>query len=113
ISGAAVVLHLSHETFAALTLSSPELEPPKLPNQPSIAVLPFANLSGDPQQEYLSDGITDEMITDLSRLPNLFVIAHRSSFAYEGKATKVQQVANELGVKYLLQGSVSRSGGRV
>jgi adenylate cyclase len=92
---------------------SAELQAPAPPNKPSIAVLPFTNLSGDPQQEYFSDGISDQLITDLSRLPNLFVIARRSSFAYKGKAERVQQIASELGVKYLLEGSVSRRGGRV
>jgi TolB-like protein/DNA-binding winged helix-turn-helix (wHTH) protein/Tfp pilus assembly protein PilF len=114
ITSAAVMVHSSHGILAALTSkNSPELQASQLPNQPSIAVLPFTNLSGDPQQEYFSDGITDELITDLSRLPNLLVIARRSSFAYKSKAAKVQQVANELGVKYLLEGSVSRSAGRV
>jgi len=114
ITGAVLVLHLSYGTLAAFTsINSPELPAPQLPNQLSIAVLPFTNLSGDPQQEYFSDGITDELITDLSRLPNLLVIARGSSFAYKGKAAKVQQVANDLGVKYLLEGSAIRIGGRV
>jgi TolB-like protein/DNA-binding winged helix-turn-helix (wHTH) protein/Tfp pilus assembly protein PilF len=108
------VRYLAHRSpFPFASKISTELGTPQLPNKPSIAVLPFTNLSGDPQQEYFSDGITDELITDLSRLPNLFIIARRSSFAYKGKAAKVQEVANELGVKYLLEGSVSRSGGRV
>jgi len=84
-----------------------------LPRVPSIAVLPFANLSGDPQQEYFSDGITDDLITDLSRLPNLFVIARTSTFIYKGKAEKVQTVGRELGVKYLLEGSARKAGDQV
>ena len=91
--------------------------PPKpalsLPSIPSIAVLPFANLSGDPQQEYLSDGITDDLITDLSRVPKLFVIARTSSFTYKGKAEKVQTIGRELGVKYLLEGSIRKARGQI
>jgi adenylate cyclase len=91
--------------------------PPKpalsLPSIPSIAVLPFANLSGDPGQEYFSDGITDDLISDLSRIPKLFVIARTSSFTYKGKAEKVQTIGRELGVKYLLEGSARRAGGQV
>jgi adenylate cyclase len=84
-----------------------------LPDQLSIAVLPFVNLSGDPEQEYFNDGITDDLTTDLSRLPGLFVIARNSSFTYKGKSAKLQDVGNELGVKYVLQGSVRKAGGAV
>jgi adenylate cyclase len=84
-----------------------------LPNKPSIAVLPFTNLSGDHEQEYFSDGITDDLITDLSRLPGLFVIAHASSFTYKGKSAALQDVRKQLGVKYVLQGSVRRAGEEV
>jgi adenylate cyclase len=84
-----------------------------LPDEPSIAVLPFTNISGDPQQEYLSDGLTGEIITGLSMLPRLFVIARNSTFTYKGKAVKVQQVAEELGVRYVLEGSVQKSGERI
>jgi adenylate cyclase len=84
-----------------------------LPNIPSIAVLPFANLSGDPQQEYFSDGISDDLISDLSRVPKLFVIARTSSFTCKGKAEKVQTIGRELGVKYLLEGSARRAGDQV
>jgi adenylate cyclase len=86
---------------------------PPLPSIPSIAVLPFTNLSGDPQQQYFSDGITDDLITDLSRVPKLFVIARTSSFTYKGKAEKAQSIGRELGVKYLLEGSVQRVGDQV
>jgi adenylate cyclase len=86
---------------------------PPLPSMPSIAVLPFSNLSGNPQQEYFSDGITYELISDLSRLNNLFVIAHTSSFAYKNKPAKMQEIGRELGVKYLLEGSVLRADKRV
>ena len=84
-----------------------------LPDKPSIAVLPFANLSGDPQQEYFSDGITDDIVTDLSRVPGLFVIDRGSTFAYKGKPAKVQQVGRELGVKYVLEGSARKTADRV
>lgn len=80
---------------------------------PSIAVLPFTNLSGDPEQEYFADGITEEIITTLSKVPKLFVIASNSSFALKGKATNIQQVGRELRVRYVLEGSVRRSGDSV
>jgi adenylate cyclase len=81
-----------------------------LPDEPSIAVLPFTNLSGDPEQEYFSDGLTGEIITSLSMVPRLFVIARTSTFTYKGKTVKVQQVAEEMGVRYVLEGSVQKSG---
>ncbi|MGD9031442.1 MAG: tetratricopeptide repeat protein, partial [Desulfobacteraceae bacterium] len=84
-----------------------------LPDKPSIAVLPFVNMSGDPEQEYISNGITEDIITGLSMIPKLFVIARNSTFTYKGKAVKVQQVAEELGVRYVLEGSVQRSGERI
>jgi TolB-like protein/cytochrome c-type biogenesis protein CcmH/NrfG len=84
-----------------------------LPDKPSIAVLPFVNMSRDPEQEYFSDGITGEIITALSKVPNLFVIAHNSTFTYKGKPVKVKQVSEELGVRYVLEGSVQKSGDRV
>jgi adenylate cyclase len=84
-----------------------------LPDEPSIAVLPFANMSGDPKQEYFSAGLTGEIITSLSMVPRLFVIARNSTFTYKGKAVKVQQVAEEMGVRYVLEGSVQKSGERI
>ena len=84
-----------------------------LPDKPSIAVLPFTNMSGDPEQEYLADGITEDIITTLSKVSNMFVIARHSVFIYKGKAVNVKQVAEELGVRYVLKGSVHRSGSRV
>jgi TolB-like protein len=80
-----------------------------LPDKPSIAVLPFTNMSGDPEQEYFSDGITEDLITDLSKISNLFVIASNSVFTYKGKSVKISQVAEELGVQYVLEGSVRRA----
>jgi len=84
-----------------------------LPDNPSIAVLPFDNISGDPEQAYFADGMTDDLITDLSKISGLFVIARNSVFTYKGQGVKVQQVAEELGVRYVLEGSVRRSGNRV
>ena len=84
-----------------------------LPDRPSIAVLAFTNMSGDPEQEYFSDGIADDIITELSRIRWLFVIARNTSFAYKGHAIDVKQVGRELGVRYVLEGSVRRGGQRV
>ena len=87
--------------------------PLALPDKPSIAVLPFANLGGDPAQEYFTDGIVEDIITELSRFSELFVIARNSSFQYKGKATDVRQVGRELGVRYVLEGSVRRGRDRL
>ena len=84
-----------------------------LPVQPSIAVLPFQNMSGDPEQEYFADGIVEEIITTLSRFRSLFVIARNSSFTYKGRSVDVKQVGRELGVRYVLEGSVRKSAQRV
>jgi TolB-like protein/class 3 adenylate cyclase len=86
---------------------------PKLPEKPSIAVLPFANLSGDPEQEYFSDGMTDDLITDLSKISGLLVIARNSVFTYKGKPVKIQQVAGDLGVRYVLEGSIRKAGDQI
>jgi len=84
-----------------------------LPDKPSIAVLPFTNLSSDPEQEYLADGIVGDIITELSRFRELFVIARNSSFQYKGKATDIRQVGRDLGVRYVLEGSIRRGGDRI
>ncbi len=84
-----------------------------LPDKPSIAVLPFDNMSGDPEQEYFSDGITEDIITELSRFSGLFVIARNSSFAFKGESVDVKRIARELGVRYVLEGSIRRAGNRV
>ncbi len=84
-----------------------------LPDKPSIAVLPFHNMSGDAEQEYFADGITEDIITALSHIPLLFVIARNSSFAYKGKAIDVRQIGRELGVRYVLEGSVRKAGQRL
>jgi adenylate cyclase len=84
-----------------------------LPDKPSIAVLPFDNMSEDPKQDYFSDGITEEIITALSKVPKLFVIARNSTFTYKGKPVKVKQVAEELGVRYVLEGSIRKAGDKI
>jgi len=93
----------------------PSAEKPALPlpNKPSIAVLPFQNMSGDPEQDYFADGMVEEIITALSRIRWLFVIARNSSFTYKGQSVDVKQVGRELGVRYVLEGSVRKGGGRV
>jgi len=101
-------------------IRSPSIEPASekkmaypLPDKPSIAVLPFVNMSEDKEQEFFCDGITEEIITALSKTPKMFVIARNSTFSYKGKAVKVNQVAEELGVRYVLEGSVRKAGDRV
>jgi adenylate cyclase len=97
----------------AKTPSAPAPAALLLPDKPSIAVLPFANMSGDPEQEYFADGMVEEIITALSRIRWLFVIARNSSFTYKGQAVDVKRVGRELGVRYVLEGSVRKAGGRV
>ncbi len=94
-------------------LNKPDTKPLELPTKPSIAVLPFKNLSGDPEQEYFSDGITEDIITALSHIRQFFVIAENSTFAYKGTSPDVRQVAKELGARYILEGSVRKSANRV
>jgi adenylate cyclase len=92
----------------------PKFEPDlPLPDKPSIAVMPFSNMSGDPQQDYFADGMTDNLITDLSQVSGLFVIARNSTFSYKGKTIDPRQVARELGVRYVLEGSIQRAGDAV
>ena len=108
---------------ASAGLATPALDPPRrvdredrhppLPDKPSLAVLPFQNLSRDPDQEYFADGIVEEIITALSRVRSFFVIARNSSFTYKGKSVDVKQVGRELGVRYVLEGSVRRAAGKV
>jgi adenylate cyclase len=102
---------LSRSVERALVRGTGEALP--LPDKPSIAVLAFTNMSGDPEQEYFSDGIADDIITELSRSRSLFVIARNSSFTYKGRAVDIKQVGRDLGVRYVLEGSVRRSSGRV
>jgi adenylate cyclase len=101
------------ERAAAVTASENASMPLALPDKPSIAVLPFQNMSGDPEQEYFADGMVEEIITALSRFKSLFVIARNSSFTFKGKAVNVKQVGHELGVRYVLEGSVRKAAGKV
>jgi adenylate cyclase len=116
---AAVVLIVAAGGLAIWRPWEPAMEPSSektalpLPDKPSIAVLPFTNLSGDPTQDYLSNGITESLITRLARQPDMFVIARNSSFTYKDKAVKVQQVGRDLGVRYVLEGSVQSAGERI
>src|SRR5258707_2166593 len=100
-------------TDAPPMLTKPPTEtaqPLALPDKPSIAVLPFQNMSGDPEQDYFADGMVEDIVTGLSRIKWLFVIARNSSFVYKGKAVDVRQVGRELGVRYVLEGGVSQAG---
>ena len=97
------------ETDASASVTAP----PPLPEKPSIAVLPFTNMSGDPDQEYFADGLVEDIITGLSRVNSFFVIARNSSFTYKGRAVDLRQVGRELGVRYVLEGSIRRAGSRV
>jgi adenylate cyclase len=112
-----VRLYAARVATASLTAgakSSAEGQKPlPLPDKPSIAVLPFQNMSGDPEQEYFADGMVEEIITALSRNKQLFVIARNSSFTFKGKAVDIKQVARDLGVRYVLEGSVRKSGNRI
>jgi len=119
---AAIVLILGTVSFAVWNfyLRPPQIEPASgekmafpLPNKPSIAVLPFNNLSGDPTQDYIADGISENIISALSKISEMFVIASNSTFTYKGKPVKVQQVSEELGVRYVLEGSAQKIGNRV
>src|SRR5262249_29705005 len=95
---------------------APPIESPAtlpLPDKPSVAVLPFTNMSADPEQEFFADGIAEDVITALSRYPSLFVIARNSSFTYKGRAVDVKQLGRELGVRYVLEGGVRKSGNRI
>jgi TolB-like protein/class 3 adenylate cyclase len=93
--------------------TAPTLLPLALPDKPSLAVLPFQNMSGDPEQEYFVDGLVEDITTAIARLPWLFVIAHNSSFTYKDKSIDVKQIGRELGVRYVLEGSVRKAGNRV
>src|SRR6266849_555659 len=114
---AAVIVFVQHLSLRppTTTASIPSAQSPTLtlPDKPSIAVLPFTNMSDDPKQEYFSDGMTDDIITALSRLPDLFVIDRNSAFTYKGKPVKAQQVSRELGVHYVLEGSVHKEDNQV
>ena len=115
-----VVANLVVKKYIDPTISSPgifsfftEKTALPLPDKPSIAVLPFENMTGDPKQEYFTDGFTEEIITSLSKISSLFVISRNSSFTYKGKPVKLKKVSRELGVRYVLEGSIQKSGDRV
>jgi adenylate cyclase len=110
VLAAAVIWKHYPSSTPKLGVASKEKMVLPLPDKPSIAVLPFTNVSKDPKQEFLSDGITEDIITALSQIPTLFVIASQSTFTYKGKHVKIQQVGEDLGVRYVLEGSVQRSG---
>jgi adenylate cyclase len=120
VGGVAVLIILAGALAIWNFYLRPDVEPASvermafsLPDKPSIAVLPFDNLSGDPEQEYFSDGLTEEIITALSKVPKLFVIARNSTFSYKGKPVKVNQIAEELGIRYVLEGSVRKAEDKV
>jgi adenylate cyclase len=106
------VYHVRPGQVAGEEMNAPQ-PPLALPDKPSLAVLPFTNMSGDPEQEFVSDGIAEDVITALSRHPSLFVIARNSTFTYKGRAVDVKQVGRELGVRYVLEGSVRKVGNRI
>ena len=112
VVGAAVIWHFYLRTPPVEPASIERMAFP-LPEKPSIAVLPFDNMSGDPELEYIADGITENIITGLSMTPEMFVIARNSTFTYKGKPVKVRQVSEELGVRYVLEGSVQKEGDRL
>jgi adenylate cyclase len=97
----------------AVHLSETRVQTPMITDKPAIAVLPFVNMSGEPEQEFFADGITEDILTELSRFRELFVISRNSAFVYKGKPINAQKVANELGVQYVVEGSVRRAGSRV
>ena len=104
------------QTVASETMVAPATArqvPLPFPDKPSIAVLPFQNMSGDPEQEYFADGMVEDIITALSRTKASFVIARNSTFSYKGKSPDIRQVGRELGVRYVLEGSVRKAGARV
>jgi len=103
----------THQGFAPSPGASPPLSPVSLPPRLSIVVLPFANLGGDPEQEYFVDGVTESLTTDLSRIAGSFVIARNTAFTYKGKHIDVKQIGRDLGVRYVLEGSVQRGGNRM
>ncbi len=113
VAGGFVGWYFYHSQTVQIDSASSDKISFPLPDKPSIAVLPFENLSGDPEQEYFSDGITEDIITDLSKISGMFVISRHSVFTYKGKAIKIAEVGRELGVRHVLEGSVRKANGRV
>ena len=109
----ALIVWKTYWNSSSVGVSFPEKMAFPLPDKPSIAVLPFANMTGDPKEEYLSDGITEEIITALSRVPDMFVIAKQSTFVYKDKPLNIKQIGEELGIRYILEGSVSKKGDKI
>lgn len=112
VVGVAVAIWNFYFRAPRIEIASVEKMAFPLPDKPSVAVLPFTNLTGDPQQEFFSDGVTEDIINALSRIPNLLVIARNSTFTYKGKPVKIQQISEELGVRYVLEGSFWKAGDR-
>src|SRR4030067_1696439 len=113
MAAAAAIWKLYIRPTPPIEVASKEKMPFPLPDKPSIAVLPFMNMSGDSELEHFSDGITEEIITALSKTPKLFVIARNSTFTYKGKLVRVKQVAEDLGGRYVLEGSVRKATDRL
>ena len=111
--GLVVKKYLDRPPSPPVSTASVQKVPLPIPDKPSIAVLPFENMTGDPKQEYFTDGFSEQIITSLSKIPALFVISRNSTFSYKGKPVKVQQVSEELGVRYVLEGSIQKSGNRI
>src|SRR5262249_26789729 len=111
--GAAIALPHPLTRGATEVWALPPNGPPPRPDKPSLAVMPFQNMSGDPEQEYFADGIAEDVITTLSRYPSLFIIARNSSFTYKGRTVGVEQIGRELGVRYVLEGSLRKAGNRI
>ena len=113
VGGIAVKRYIDRPASSSGSFSFLGQEALPLPDKPSIAVLPFENMTGDPKQEYFTDGFTEQIITSLSKIPSLFIISRNSTFTYKGKPVKAQKVGKELGVRYVLEGSIQKSGDRV
>jgi len=113
IPGDVRIYHVRPEAPAAMAVDESSRVNPELPNKPSIAVLPFVNMSSVPDQEFFADGITEDLLTALSRIRELFVISRNSSFVYKGRSIRIEEVARELGVRYIVEGSVRVAGNRV
>jgi adenylate cyclase len=108
-----VPAHIEQPPGGGASLLNAALEAPALPDKPPIAVLPFQNMSGDPEQEYYADGVVEDIITALTRFKTLFVIARNSSLTFRGKPGDIKQVGRQLGVRYVMEGSLRKAGDRV
>src|SRR5262249_14945036 len=113
VAGTLATVHYFPVLFPSTQHPAPSTQVLPLPDKPSIVVLPFVNMSDDPKQDYFSDGMTEDITSELSKISSLFVIARNSAFSYKGKSPKVQDVSREMGVRYLLEGSVRKSDNQV